>query len=233
MNEIELLTPRYELVSYTQPAPGMVDKGVTTPLELIAFCARVSNPKNQLNHATAGKLIRSLLIRAEWSPLEMVDVTFALTTARDISRQILRHRSASFQEFSQRYAEVDEDRHCLRELRYQHPTDRQSSIPADPERAKDAEDLHWWIANQRWVVTHCQAVYQEARRRGIAKEVARVVLPEGLTLTDMFFKASIRTWIHYLGLRSGNGTQLEHQQIALGLAQAISAIFPIDEVKPQ
>lgn len=226
----ELLKPSYYLVSYTTPAPGMIEKGVTTPLELIAYCARVSNPKNQLNHETAAKLIRSLIARKEWSPLEMVDVTFGLTTARDISRQQLRHRSGSFQEFSQRYAEVDENRHCLRELRYEHPTDRQSSVPADPDRAKDAEDLRWWIANQQSVITHVQAVYQEARRRGFAKEVARVVLPEGLTLTDVFFKASLRTWIHYLDLRGGNGTQLEHQQIAHGIAQVIATLFPVEEV---
>lgn len=230
MTRPTLLQPQYELVSYTTPAPGMIEKGVTTPLELVAYCARVSNPKNQLNHATAGKLIRSLIARKEWSPLEMVDVTFALTTARDISRQQLRHRSGSFQEFSQRYAEVDESRHCLRELRYEHPTDRQSSVPADP--ALNLEDLEWWIDAQMLVIDTAQGVYQEARRRGIAKEVARVVLPEGLTLTDVFFKASLRTWIHYLDLRGGNGTQLEHQQIAHGLAQAIAAVFPIQEVRP-
>lgn len=230
MTQPTLLQPQYELVSYTTPAPGMIEKGVTTPLELVAYCARVSNPKNQLNHATAGKLIRSLIARKEWSPLEMVDVTFALTTARDISRQQLRHRSGSFQEFSQRYAEVDGSRHCLRELRYEHPTDRQSSVPADLALAKDADDLNWWVTNQLSIITHAQAIYQEARRRGIAKEVARVVLPEGLTLTDVFFKASLRTWIHYLDLRGGNGTQLEHQQIAHGLAQAIAAVFPIQEI---
>lgn len=228
MTQPALLQPQYELVSYTTPAPGMIEKGVTTPLELIAYCARVSNPKNQLNHATAGKLIRSLIARKEWSPLEMVDVTFALTTARDISRQQLRHRSGSFQEFSQRYAEVDENRHCLRELRYEHPTDRQSSVPADP--IKNAEDLDWWIDAQMLVIETAQGVYQEARRRKLAKEVARVVLPEGLTLTDVFFKASLRTWIHYLELRGGHGTQLEHQQIAHGLAQVIATLFPVEEV---
>lgn len=230
MNNVqaELLQPSYFLASYTMPAPDLIEKGVTTPLELIAYCARVSNPKNQLNSATAAKLIRSLLARQEWSPLEMVDVTFGLTTARDISRQQLRHRSGSFQEFSQRYAEVDESRHCLREARYEHPTDRQSSIPCE-----NAEDIEWWIESQLALIDHAQAIYQEARSRGFAKEVARVVLPEGLTLTDVFFKASIRTWVHYLGLRADYpGTQKEHRELAQGIAQVIATVFPLDATKP-
>lgn len=223
--ELSLLEPSFYLVSYTQPAPGMVEKGVTTPLELVAYCARVSNPKNQLNHDTAPKLIRHLINNSEWSPLEAVDITYGVTTARDISRQALRHRSFCPQEFSQRYAEVDESRHCLREARYEHPTNRQSSIECD-----NAEDLAWWIGAQKQVIGVCQTVYQEARRRKFAKEVARVVLPEGLTLTDYYFKGSIRSWIHYLSLRSGNGTQKEHAQIAQGIAVAINAVFPMEEL---
>lgn len=224
-DDLQLLSHSFYLVSYTQPAPGMVEKGVTTPFELIAYCARVSNPKNQLNHATAGKLIRRLIQHAEWSPLEMVDVTFGITTARDISRQALRHRSFAPQEFSQRYADVEENRHCLREARYEHPTNRQSSIECD-----NAEDIAWWMDAQREVIATCRRVYEEARRRKFAKEVARVVLPEGLTLTDYFFKGPLRSWIHYLQLRSGNGTQKEHAQIAQGLAQVINEVFPMQEL---
>lgn len=226
MSKLALLAPQYFLVSYTKPVKSMIAKGVETPLDLIAFCARVSNPANQLNSATAEKLIKSLLRRKEWSPLEMVDVTFGITTARDISRQILRHRTGSFQEFSQRYAEVEEHRHCLREPRYEHPTDRQSSIVCE-----NADDIAWWLEAQMQVIEKCQAIYKEARGRGFAKEVARVVLPEGLTLTDMFFKASLRTWIHYLDLRGGNGTQLEHQQIAHGIAEVITEIFPLEAAR--
>lgn len=225
----ELLQPSYKLVSYTQPSEYARDElGIETPLELVAFCARVSNPKNQLNHATAAKLIRSLIKRKEWSPLEMVDATFAITTARDISRQAIRHKSFTPQEFSQRYAEVEANRHCLREARYEHPTDRQSSIQCD-----NAEDIAWWIESQLALIDHVQAIYQEARRRKFAKEVARVVLPEGLTLTDYFFKGSIRSWIHYLELRTYAGTQKEHRELALGIAQAIAAVFPIESVTPE
>ena len=223
--ESKLLQARYHLVSYTQPAEEMRTLGIETPMDLVGYCARVSNPKNQLNTDTAHKLIRFLINRAEWSPLEMVDVTFGITTARDISRQILRHRSATFQEFSQRYAEVDGARTCFREARYEHPTNRQSSVRCD-----NVEDIEWWINAQQSVINLTQAVYQEARRRHFAKEVARVVLPEGLTLSDLFMKAPIRTWIHYLALRSGNGTQLEHQDIAHGLAQAITKVFPVEEI---
>lgn len=223
--EPQLLQPKFELVSYTTPAPELIANGITTSLDLIAYCARVSNPDNQFNTATAEKLIRFLINRAEWSPLEMVDVTFGITTARDISRQILRHRSASFQEYSQRYAEVGQTQHCLREARLQHPTDRQSSI-----ECTDAEDIQWWHEAQLGLIEHAQSTYREALRRGFAKEVARVVLPEGLTLTSMYMKASVRTWIHYLALRSGNGTQKEHQQIAQGLAAVISWMFPVDSI---
>lgn len=221
----KLLEPSFYLVSCTQPVDSMRDLGITTPLELIAYCARVSNPANQLNSATAAKLIKSLVARKEWSPLEMVDVTFGITTARDISRQIIRHKSFVPQEFSQRYAEVDGNRHCLREARLEHPTDRQSSLPCvDPAIADQ------WIAHQLRVLDAVREAYTWARQNNLAKEVARVVLPEGLTLTDLYLKGSIRSWIHYLELRGGNGTQLEHQQIAHGLATAIASIFPVKQV---
>lgn len=221
----ELLRPSFYMVSCTQPVDEMREKGVTTALELIAYCARVSNPANQLNSATAGKLIKSLIARKEWSPLEMVDVTFGITTARDISRQIIRHKSFVPQEFSQRYAEVDDNRHCLREARLEHPTDRQSSLPCPDPAIVDG-----WIMHQMLVLEAARRAYNWARANKIAKEVARVVLPEGLTLTDLYMKGSIRSWIHYLELRGGNGTQKEHQEIAHGLARAIACVFPVAQV---
>lgn len=225
MNQPELLKPNFRLIAMTQPVEDMVSVGVTTPLELIAFCARVSNPKNQLNSATAAKLIRSLVKRCEWSPLEQVDLTFEIGTARDITRQILRHKSFSPQEFSQRYAEVDDSQFCIREARYKHDTDRQSSVVCTNEA-----DIAWWLDAQLRVLELTYGVYREALDRHFAKEVARVVLPEGLTLSTLYLKGSIRSWIHYLALRKANGTQLEHQQIALGIASAVAKLFPVDEV---
>lgn len=222
MNTPELLQPSFYLVSCTQPVEEMKERNVETPLELVAFCARVSNPANQSNKETAAKLLKYLVANKHWSPLQMVDVTFGVTTARDIGRQILRHQSMDFQEFSQRYADVEGDRHCLREARLEHPTNRQSSLPCE-----DPEIIAGWIDHQMRVLTVAREAYDWARQHKIAKECARVVLPEGLTLSDMFLKASLRTWIHYLELRSGNGTQLEHQQIALGLATAITRVFPL------
>lgn len=225
MTEITQLQPHFRLIAMTQPVAEMQQVGVTTPLELIAFCARVSNPKNQLNSATAGKLIKSLVARSEWSPLEQVDLTFEIITARDITRQILRHKSFSPQEFSQRYAEVDESQFCTREARYKHDHDRQSSV-----ECTSAEDIAWWLDAQMQVLELSERVYREALRRQFAKEVARIVLPEGMTLSTLYMKGSIRSWIHYLALRNGNGTQKEHQQIAFGISSAVSALFPVEEV---
>lgn len=218
-----LLQPSFYLVSYTQPAPDMMHRGVDTATDLVAYCARVSNPANQANSATAAKLLRYLVRNKHWSPLEMVDVTFAVTTARDISRQVLRHQSMKFQEFSQRYADVSGDRHCLREARLEHPTDRQSSLLCDNPAITDQ-----WIQHQLEVLEVARRAYDWARRNKIAKECARVVLPEGLTLTDLYIKGSLRSWIHYLELRSSNGTQQEHADIAIGLAKAITEVFPTD-----
>lgn len=225
MTHAKQLQTNFRLIAMTQPVDEMKELGVTTPLELIAFCARVSNPKNQLNSATAGKLIKSLVARSEWSPLEQVDLTFEIITARDITRQILRHKSFSPQEFSQRYAEVDESQFCTREARIKHDTDRQSSV-----ECTSAEDIDWWLQAQLSVLEVTQGVYREALKRNFAKEVARVVLPEGLTLSTLYMKGSIRSWIHYLALRNGNGTQKEHQQIALGISAAVSKLFPVEEV---
>lgn len=219
------LQANFRLIAMTQPVEELQADGITTPLELIAFCARVSNPKNQLNHATAEKLIRSLVARSEWSPLEQVDLTFEIVTARDITRQILRHKSFSPQEFSQRYAEVDESQFCTREARYKHDSDRQSSV-----ECTNADDIAWWLESQKKVLELTTSVYQEALSRNFAKEVARVVLPEGLTLSTIYLKGSIRSWIHYLALRCGNGTQKEHMNIAHGIAAAVTKLFPVESV---
>lgn len=219
----QLLQPSYYLVSYTRPVEELVgEKGIATPLDLIAYCARVSNPTNQCNTATAAGLLRYLIRNKHWSPLEMVDVTFGLTTARDISRQQIRHRSMSFQEFSQRYAEVDDNRHCLREARMEDPTNRQNSLRCTDQALQDE-----WLLAQMEVLELVRRKYNWARSKGIAKECARVLLPEGLTLTDVFVKGSLRSWIHYLETRGpGSGTQREHMDITLGLAKAITRVFP-------
>ena len=220
----DLLRPHFTLISYTQPAKAMIDRGVTTPLELIAFCARVSNPANQTNAQTAAKLLRYLVANKHWSPLQMVDVTFEVITARDIARQQLRHQSFDFQELSQRYAEVSDDQHCLREARLEHPTNRQASIVCN-----DPHIIDGWLLQQLEVLEAARRAYNWARQHGIAKECARVVLPEGLTLSTLYMKASLRSWIHYLELRQiSAGTQKEHAEIAQGLAQAIAHVFPVD-----
>jgi thymidylate synthase (FAD) len=219
-----LLTPSFYLVSYTMPTEEMAERNVRTPLDLIAYCARVSNPANQSNSATARNLLRYLIEHKHWSPLEMVDVTFGLTTARDISHQQVRHRSMVFQEFSQRYAEVDENRHCLREARLEHPTNRQMSV-----ECLDQTIIDGWIQHQLEVLEVSRRAYNWARQHKIAKECARVVLPEGLTLSDLYIKGSLRSWVHYLDTRGeGSGTQKEHMQIALGLAKAITRVFPTE-----
>lgn len=202
--------------------------GVTRPVveemetsgQMLAYCARVSATANQSNHATGPKLIASLIKRQEWSPLEMVHATLEIVTTRDIARQILRHRSFAFQEFSQRYAKVTDDP-VIREARMQHPTDRQSSVECD--------DLH---KKQQWNDLQVQAAessleaYEWALANGIAKEQARAVLPEGMTISRLYMSGSLRSWVHYIGLRSGNGTQLEHQRIAVDCGLALRPYFP-------
>lgn len=219
----QLLSPSFYMVSCTQPTEDMRKLGVETPLELIAYCARVSNPDNQTNSETAARLLNYLIRNQHWSPLEMVDVTFQIVTARDIGRQILRHKTAVFQEFSQRYADVADDQHCLREARIEHPTNRQSSL-----ECTDPAIIDQWYQHQLEVLEAARRAYKWARSVGIAKECARVVQPEGLTLSTMYMKAPIRTWVHYTQLRGGNGTQKEHMQIAQGIAQALLQVFPAD-----
>jgi thymidylate synthase (FAD) len=219
---------KIKLVSYSQHAfdPALGDSlefELTDMQELVAYCARVSNPANQFNSDTSEKLIRYLVRNAHWSPLEMVSACIEITTTRDIARQILRHRSFSFQEFSQRYADpVQELDFVLRDARLQDPKNRQNSIETD-NLALQA----WWEERQRRVIEECKNAYEWAIAKGIAKEQARAVLPEGLTVSRLLMNGTLRSWIHYIQLRSANGTQKEHILIAQEIANVITKIFPI------
>jgi thymidylate synthase (FAD) len=214
-----------KLVSYSQPTNEFRDLGLADAQELIAYCARVSNPSNQLNSETSEKLIRYLVRHAHWSPLEMVSACVEITTTRDIARQILRHRSFSFQEFSQRYADPTKDLNFVtREARLQDPKNRQNSVEVEDQLLQN----EWYRAQQR-VIYAAQREYEWAIKNGIAKEQARAVLPEGLIESRLYMNGTLRSWIHFIELRSGNGTQKEHQLIALACAKAIAAIFPMSE----
>jgi thymidylate synthase (FAD) len=211
-----------KLISFTVPCIDdlPLDSDV---LDLIAYCARVSNPSNQGNTDTSEKLINYLIKNKHWSPFEMADVTMEIETTRDIARQILRHRSFSFQEFSQRYADPTKDLNFMyREARLQDTKNRQNSIDID-----DPELLIEWHIQQEAVIITAKKAYEWAIERGIAKEVARAVLPEGLTMSRMYMKGSIRSWIHYLEVRTDPSTQKEHREVALVCAQAIAEIFPM------
>jgi thymidylate synthase (FAD) len=214
-----------KLVSYSQPTVEFRDMGIDDAQELIAYCARVSNPSNQLNSETSEKLIRYLVKHAHWSPLEMVSACVEITTTRDIARQILRHRSFSFQEFSQRYADPTKDlKFVTREARLQDPKNRQNSVEVEDQLLQN----EWYRAQQR-VIYAAQREYEWAIKNGIAKEQARAVLPEGLIESRLYMNGTLRSWIHFIELRSGNGTQKEHQLVALACAKAIAAIFPMSE----
>ena len=189
--------------------------------DLVAYCARVSNPANQNNTQTNEKLIRYLIKNNHWSPLEMVSVCLEIETTRDIARQILRHRSFSFQEFSQRYAVADLGFEC-KEARLQDKKNRQNSIQTD-----NVDLQNEWEAQQKRVADNAEAAYKWALDNGIAKEQARAVLPEGMTLSRMYMNGTLRSWVHYISLRSGNGTQKEHRNIAIACAKAIEPIFPM------
>jgi len=215
---------KIELVSYTQPVKRLQDQGIVTPIDLIAFCARVSNPGNQFNNDTSEKLVNYLIKNKHWSPLEMVDMTLEIETTRDIARQILRHRSFVFQEFSQRYA-VANLGYEFRDARLQDRKNRQNSIEID-----DDELNSQWKTMQIDVMMNAQKVYDWAIDRGVAKEVARAILPEGMTLSRMYMKGTLRSWVHYIDLRSGNGTQKEHMLIAVEAAKVISQVFPIEKI---
>ena len=218
---------KVSLVSYTQPAGILIDTDIKTPTDLVAYCARVSNPTNQMNAHTSEKLIKYLIKNRHWSPLEQVDVTMEIETTRDIARQMLRHRSFSFQEFSQRYADVSSfgEMFDFAEARLQDPKNRQNSVDVE-----DEELQVWWRAQQAEIVGLCTAAYRNALDRGIAKEVARKVLPEGLTKSRMYMKGSLRSWIHYLEVRGeGSGTQKEHTLVAQEIAKVITQLFPVSE----
>ena len=212
------------LRAYTQPheSPALGDIQ-----EFVAFCARVSNPTNQMNNSTSEKLIRYLIKHKHWSPLEMVSATMEIETTRDIARQLLRHRSFSFQEFSQRYANVDEFGENMFEVcdaRLQDPKNRQNSIEHD-----DIELQKEWVRQQQVVIEATKSAYEWAIENGIAKEQARKVLPEGLTMSRLYVNGTLRSWIHYIELRSDNGTQKEHMDLAVACGEAISKIFPLAE----
>jgi thymidylate synthase (FAD) len=216
---------KVKLVSYSQPTEQFASVGIDNVQELIAYCARVSNPANQLNTETSEKLIRYLIKHQHWSPLEMVSACCEIETTRDIARQILRHRSFSFQEFSQRYAdptaELDQA-FTLREARLQDTKNRQNSIATD-----DTLLAIEWERAQKRVLHSVKQEYSWAIANGIAKEQARAVLPEGLTISRLYMNGTLRSWIHFIELRSANGTQKEHQEVALACAQAIAGIFPM------
>lgn len=218
---------KVSLVSYTKPAGILENTGVQTPIDLVAYCARVSNPTNQMNSATSEKLINYLMKHRHWSPLEMVDVTLEIETTRDIARQMLRHRSFSFQEFSQRYSDVSSlgDMFEYSEARMQDPKNRQNSLPLEDQATKE-----WWEEYQKNIIEYCNMVYKQAMIRGIAKEVARKVLPEGLTKSRLYMKGSLRSWIHYLEVRGeGSGTQKEHMLVAAEIAKVIAELFPLNK----
>jgi thymidylate synthase (FAD) len=214
------------LINYSQ-GPFENIMGVDVPskrslLDQVAYCARVSNPSNQNNTETSEKLVRYLIKNQHWSPLEMVSVCLEIETTRDIARQILRHRSFSFQEFSQRYADASQLGFETRQARLQDLKNRQNSVETDNLA------LHtWWENYQKEVIRVAGDAYQFALDKGIAKEQARAVLPEGITKSRMYMNGTLRSWVHYIQLRSANGTQKEHQEVALACADAIEPIFPM------
>lgn len=202
---------------------GGIKENENSVQDLIAYCARVSNPSNQHNHETSEKLIRYLIRHKHWSPLEMVSACLEIQTTRDIARQILRHRSFSFQEFSQRYADpVKELEFVTREARLQDTKNRQNSIEVNDELLHRS-----WTMKQQQIAHECKLAYKWAIENGIAKEQARAVLPEGLTMSRMYMNGTLRSWVHYIELRSANGTQKEHMEIAKACAVEIAKIFPL------
>lgn len=205
----------------------MYEDGLMDAQELVAFCARVSNPSNQFNMETADKLIKYLIKHQHWSPLEMVSACLEIETTRDIARQILRHRSFSFQEFSQRYADPTKDLDfVIREARLQDPKNRQNSIELEPTLG-NALIQDEWRQRQQDIIQRVKESYAWAIEKGIAKEQARAILPEGNTVSRLYMNGTIRSWIHYIQLRKENGTQKEHQEVALECAKAIAEAFPM------
>ena len=229
---------KVKLVSYSQPSEDFLNEGLDDVQDLIAYCARVSNPNNQFNTETSTKLLNYLAKHAHWSPFEMVSACLEIETTRDIARQILRHRSFSFQEFSQRYADPTKDlEFTVREARLQDPKNRQNSIELNLDdmgkggegqfSSRDEMIARGWYDKQRAVIDAAKDAYTWAIENGIAKEQARAVLPEGNTMSRMYMNGTIRSWIHYIELRGANGTQKEHMQIAKACAEVIANIFPL------
>ena len=213
-----------KLVSYTQPTEEFKNEGLENVQDLVAFCAKVSNPTSQINKETSERLIKYLIKHQHWSPLEMANATLEIETTRDIAHQIVRHRSFAFQEFSQRYADPAEmgEQFTLRECRLQDTKNRQNSIETDND-----ELSRMWAIKQQMVINASKEAYEWAIENGIAKEQARVVLPEGCTKTRLYMNGTLRSWVHYIELRSANGTQKEHMEIAHACAKVIAEIFPL------
>lgn len=216
------------LLSHSQPSyrvhAGETMHGLDNIQDLIAYCARVSNPQNQINTKTTPKLLKYLIKHKHWSPFEMASACVEVTTTRDIARQFLRHRSFSFQEYSQRYANIEDldSEFIVREARLQDEKNRQNSIPCEDEELRMS-----WEAKQLQIIHECKLAYKWAILNGIAKEQARAVLPEGNTVSKLYVNGTIRSWIHYIELRSANGTQKEHIELAREIAIAITNIFPL------
>lgn len=217
---------KVSLVSSSEPSKELVDQGIVNAQELVAYCARVSNPSNQTNTETSEKLIRYLIKHAHWSPLEMVSACLEIETTRDIARQILRHRSFSFQEFSQRYAVADLGFE-LKETRLQDTKNRQNSISLSGLTLNEQNLMEQWRTKQNDLIREAEYAYDWALKHGIAKEQARAVLPEGLTVSRLYMSGSLRSWLHYIELRSGPETQKEHREIAVACAGALESIFPM------
>ena len=216
---------KVKLISYSQ-SPEYNESAQ----DLIAYCARVSNPNNQNNKETSEKLLKYLAKHKHWSPFEMVSACLEIETTRDIARQLLRHRSFSFQEFSQRYADPVDDLELIpREARLQDPKNRQNSIDIDRDNEQERRIAEDWRMKQMAFIRQAKELYKWAIDKGIAKEQARAVLPEGNTVSRLYVNGTLRSWIHYIELRSGHGTQLEHIELARAVAEAIAAIFPLSE----
>ena len=213
-----------KLLCYSKATPAFEAEGLENLQDLIAFCAKVSNPTAQINHETSERLLKYLIKHQHWSPLEMVNATLEIETTRDIAHQIVRHRSFAFQEFSQRYADPAEQGDIFEysEARLQDPKNRQNSISTDDNNLQ-----MWWDAQQKHIAEVAKVIYENAIAKGIAKEQARKILPEGLTKTRLYMQGSIRSWVHYIELRGANGTQKEHMEIAHACAKVIAEIFPL------
>jgi len=218
---------KVKLIGYTQPTSN-ISEDLETVQDLVAYCAKVSNPQGQMNLESSERLLNYLIKHKHWSPFEMASATLEVVTTRDIARQFLRHRSFSFQEFSQRYADPEsmDKAFVVREARLQDLKNRQNSV------AVDDKDLQaQWEALQWETIRKAQETYEWAISKGIAKEQARAVLPEGLTVSKLYVNGTIRSWIHYVELRSANGTQKEHMDLAVAVGKAIAQIFPMIETE--